>query len=58
MITKDASTYTPAIKGTIFSVIFAILLIPPIITIPTNTDNIRPIKNPDEPPSSPNIEEI
>jgi hypothetical protein len=48
---KQAKTYIPAIKGTIFSVILAIRLIPPIITIPTKIAKIRPIIKPEAPPS-------
>ena len=43
IIYKHANKYNTAINGTIFSVTDAILLIPPIIIIPTNTAKITPI---------------
>ena len=50
MIINDATTYIPAINGTIFSVMLAIRLIPPIITIPTSIAKIEPMITPVEPP--------
>ena len=52
---RHANKYNTAIKGTIFSVTLAILLIPPIIITPTNKAKIHPIIAPEAVLSKPNI---
>ena len=46
MIYRQANTYMSAMKGTTFSVTDAILLIPPMIMIPTTIAKINPIMAP------------
>ena len=53
-IYKQANTYNPAINGTTFSVTCAILLIPPIIIIPTKIAKTTPIIAPAAVLSKPN----
>ena len=50
----QAKIYRAAIRGTIFSVTDAILLIPPIIMIPTKTAKTKPIIAPEKVVSRPN----
>ena len=50
----QAIMYNKAINGTIFSVTDAILLIPPIIIIPTITAKSKPIIAPENVDSIPN----